>query len=138
MNINEPKAAQLEASDWLLVIFTPYCGPARSFFGDREHMLSLCNCSGQSLEFVSEADYAERTANDEWSGDWEGEGYYGQYNEAGDYQFINDNADEAIWEILSHDSSNNFSFRGNIREAIANAPRHRLIREALITEGVIN
>lgn len=137
MNINETKVAQLEASNWLLVIFTPYCGPAQSFYGDREHMLSLCNCArGQRLEYVSTSDYEAQKAEDE-EGEWEGEGYYGQYNEAGDYQFINDDADEAIWQILSHDSSNNFSFRGNIREAIANAPRHRLIREALNTEGVI-
>jgi hypothetical protein len=139
MKINHAKLAALTASNWSLVIFTPYHRRAQSFFGDRDHMLRLCNCDrGQTLEFVTLAEYeAQKDSDGQWYGEWQGEGYYGRTSETDDYQLIDTDAEEAIWTILSHDSSNNFSWRGNAEQALADVTRHRLIREALETEGVI-
>lgn len=138
MKINQSNLNSLSSQDWMLVIISPYAGGPKSFFGSREDMLALCNDDATTLEWVTPERYeAEKAENEgEWFADWEGEGYYGRYSAAGDYTFIDTDAEQAIYLILSHDTSNNFSWRGTVEEAVRDVERHRLIKDALVTVGV--
>ncbi len=118
--------------DWYLIIFTPYAGGAQVFSGSEQELLGVCNAGNASLHWYSQADFEAAQAAEEWSGDWEGEGYYGCVNGAADFKFHGDNILEAATAILAHDSSNNFSFSGDMQQAAAAMGSHRLIKAAVL------